>query len=143
MKNKLINLTAQIVSAHVAANEIVVGQLPSLIRDVYQELATQGQASGEPIKAEPAVAEKNSDFVDHIVCLECGTSLKLLKRHLANDHRMTPEGYRAKWGLPASYPMVAPEYAARRSQIAKDTGLGRRPEVPLPLKRNPGRPKWR
>ena len=159
MKNKIISLTAQIVSAHVAANDISVGQLPGLIRDVYQALATIGQASADPIKTEPAVAVKNSVFVDHIVCLECGASLKMLKRHLASDHQMTPEEYRAKWNLPASYPMVAAEYAATRSQIAKDTGLGRkvkrRPrrrsrqkknwagrkvEAPLPPKKR-GRPK--
>jgi predicted transcriptional regulator len=142
MKNKIISLTAQIVSAHVAANDISVGQLPGLIRDVYQALSTTEQASDEPIKVEPAVAVKKSVFGDQIICLDCGASLKMLKRHLADNHQMTPEEYRAKWDLPASYPMVAPEYAATRSQIAKDIGLGRKVKVvPPPKKRMPGRPK--
>ena len=112
------------------------------IRDVYQALATIGQASAEAIKAEPVVAVENSVFGDHIVCLECGASLKMLRRHLARDHQMTPEEYRAKWNLPASFPMVAADYAAKRSQIAKDIGLGRKVKVvPSPQKRKPGRPK--
>jgi predicted transcriptional regulator len=129
MKNKIISLTAQIVSAHVAANDISVGQLPGLISDVYQALATIGQASDEPIKAEPAVAVTKSVLADHILCLDCGASLKMLKRHLAGDHQMTPREYRAKWDLPLSYPMVAPEYAATRSKLAKASGLGRRVEA--------------
>jgi predicted transcriptional regulator len=126
------NLTADIVSAHIANNNVSVEQLPALIRDVHQALATIGQAPAEPIKAEPAVDVKKSVFPDHIICLECGQSLKMLKRHLASDHDMTPEEYRAKWGLPPTYPMVAPEYAATRSQLAKDSGLGRRVEAPPP-----------
>jgi predicted transcriptional regulator len=123
------------VSAHISRNNISVDQLPALIRDVHQALATVGQAPAESIKAEPAVDVKKSVFPDHIVCLECGASMKMLKRHLATDHGMTPEEYRAKWGLPATYPMVAPEYAATRSQLAKDSGLGRKKEAPPPPKR--------
>jgi predicted transcriptional regulator len=134
MKNKIINLTTQIVSAYIAANDVSVSQLPGLIRDVYQALATVGQALAGPIKAEPTVAVKKSVFSDHIVCLECGASLKVLKRHLFLDHQMTPEEYRVKWNLPASFPMVAPEYAATRSQLAKDSGLGRRVEASPPQK---------
>jgi predicted transcriptional regulator len=141
MENEIIRLTAQIVSAHVAANEISVGQLPSLIRDVHQALATAGEAPAEPIKAEPAVAVKKSVFADHIVCLDCGQSFKVLKGHVWSSHQMTPDQYRAKWDLPPSYPMVAPEYAATRSQLAKDSGLGRKVEVPP--RRKPGRPKRR
>ena len=143
MENEIISLTAQIVSAHVAANDVSVEQLPGLIRDVHQALATVGQTPVEPIKAEPAVAVKKSVFADHILCLDCGGSFKMLKRHIATDHQMTPDQYRAKWNLPASYPMVAPEYAATRSQLAKDIGLGRKVAAPLPPRKKPGRPKRR
>jgi predicted transcriptional regulator len=139
---QIISLTSQIVSAHIANNEIAADQLPGLIRDVHQALATVGQAPVEPVKQEPAVDVKKSVFPDHIVCLECGASLKMLKRHLATDHDMTPDQYRAKWGLPSTYPMVAAEYAATRSQLAKESGLGRKvepPPPPPPAKR--GRPK--
>jgi predicted transcriptional regulator len=135
MDDRIRILTADIVSAHISRNNISVDQLPALIRDVHQALATVGQAPAESIKAEPAVDVKKSVFPDHIVCLECGASMKMLKRHLATDHGMTPEEYRAKWGLPATYPMVAPEYAATRSQLAKDSGLGRKKAAPPPPKR--------
>ena len=94
MENHIISLTAHIVSAHVAANNVSVAQLPGLIRDVHGALATVAQAPAEPIKAEPAVAVKKSVFADHILCLDCGASLKMLKRHLASDHDMTPDEYR-------------------------------------------------
>ena len=139
MENEIISLTAHIVSAHIANNNVSVDQLPALIRDVHQALATLGQVPAEPIKAEPAVDPKESVFPDHIVCLECGASMKMLKRHLATDHGMTPDEYRTKWGLPPSYPMVSPEYAATRSQLAKDSGLGRRVEAPPPKKSRAGR----
>jgi predicted transcriptional regulator len=90
--------------------------------------------------AEPAVQPKESVFADHVLCLDCGQGFQMLKRHLATDHQMTPDEYRAKWGLPASYPMIAPEYAATRSQLAKDNGLGRKVETVRPGK-NRGRPK--
>jgi predicted transcriptional regulator len=137
---QLASLTADIVSAHIANNEVTLEQLPALIRDVHQALATVGQAPAEPITAKPAVDVKKSVFPDHIVCLECGQSLKMLKRHLATDHGMTPDEYRAKWNLPPTYPMVAPEYAATRSQLAKDSGLGRKVEAPPPPTKR-GRPK--
>jgi len=141
MDDRIRILTADIVSAHISRNNISVDQLPALIRDVHQALATVGQAPAESIKAEPAVDVKKSVFPDHIVCLECGASMKMLKRHLATDHGMTPEEYRAKWGLPATYPMVAPEYAATRSQLAKDSGLGRKKEAPPPPKRGRSKQK--
>jgi predicted transcriptional regulator len=143
VENEIIGLTAQIVSAHVATNNISVGQLPGLIRGVHQALATAGQAPAEPIKAEPVVAVNKSIFADHIFCLGCGKSFKALTRHIRTDHQMTPEEYRANWGLPMSYPMVTAEYAATRSQIAKDSGLGQKVEAPLPLPKKPGRPKRR
>jgi predicted transcriptional regulator len=142
VEDEIVSLTARIVSAHIANNNVSVDELPGLIREVHQALATVGQTPAEPIKAEPAVDVKKSVFPDHIICLECGTSLKMLKRHLATDHGMTPDEYRAKWGLPHTYPMVAPEYAATRSQLAKDNGLGRKVQVP-PARRKPGRPKRR
>jgi predicted transcriptional regulator len=141
MEDRIISLTAQIVSAHVANNDVPADQLPGLIRDVHQALATVGQAPAEPIKREPAVDINKSVFADHVVCLECGASLKMLKRHLAEGHDMTPDEYRAKWGLPPTYPMAAPEYSAMRSQLAKDSGLGRWVEAPpLPPPKKRGHP---
>jgi predicted transcriptional regulator len=115
--------------------------LPGLIRIVHQALATVEQAPAEPATAEPAVSVKKSVFADHILCLDCGQSFKMLKRHISTDHQMTPEQYRAKWDLPSTYPMVAAEYAATRSKLAKDNGLGRRAKIPPPSKKKAGRPK--
>jgi predicted transcriptional regulator len=94
----------------------------------------------EVITAKPAVDPKKSIFADRIVCLDCGASLKMLKRHLDTEHQMTPDEYRLKWGLPSSYPMVAAEYAETRSKLAKESGLGRKAEAPPPPKKR-GRPK--
>jgi predicted transcriptional regulator len=138
----IISLTAQIVSAHVAANDVAADQLSTLIKGVYQTLATVGQPVIEPPKAEPAVSAKKSVFADHIVCLDCGGSYTMLKRHISTDHQMTPDEYRIKWGLSRDYPMVSAEYAAQRSQLAKDSGLGRKAKaegLPPPKKR--GRPR--
>jgi predicted transcriptional regulator len=132
--DQTISLTAQIVSAHIANNDVAAQELPALIRDVYQTLATVGQVPAEPNKAEPAVAVKKSVFADHILCLDCGSSFKMLKRHIATDHQMTPDEYRAKWGLLPSYPMVAADYAATRSGLALASGLGRRKAPPLAKK---------
>jgi predicted transcriptional regulator len=144
MESQIRSLTAHIVSAYIANNDVLAVELASLIRDVHQALATVGQAPAEPIKAEPAVAVKKSVFSDHLLCLDCGQSFKMLRRHLASDHQMTPEEYRAKWDLPMSYSMVAAEYAATRSKLAKASGLGRKVAAPLlSKKRKPGRPKWR
>jgi predicted transcriptional regulator len=134
VENQIITLTADIVSAHVANNDVTADQLASLIREVHQMLATVDQVPVDSIKAEPAVAVKKSVFADHILCLDCGQSFKMLKRHISTDHQMTPEQYRAKWDLPPSYPMVAADYAATRSKLAKDSGLGRRAEMPPPSK---------
>jgi len=89
VEDQVISLTAQIVSAHVATNDVAVDQLPGLIRNVHQALATAGQVSAEPVRAQPAVAAKKSVFADHILCLDCGQSFKMLKRHLSTDHQMT------------------------------------------------------
>jgi predicted transcriptional regulator len=135
VENEIIGLTAQIVSAHIANNDVAADQLARLIRNVHGALATVGQTPAEAVKAEPAVDVKKSIFADHILCLNCGQSLKMLKRHISTDHQMTPDQYRAKWNLPASYPMVASEYAAERSKLAKASGLGRKAETPPPPKK--------
>lgn len=139
MEDSIISLTAEIVSAHVANNDVAVDHLSALIRKVYQALSTAGQPLAEPTRAEPAVSVKKSVFPDRILCLDCGQSFKMLKRHVSTDHQMTPVEYRAKWGLPPSYPMVAADYAATRSKLAKDRGLGRKVKAPPPKK--PGRRK--
>jgi predicted transcriptional regulator len=142
VEDRIISLAAQIVSAHVANNDVAVQQLPAFIREVHRALATVGQAVLEPIKPEPAVAVKKSVFADHILCLDCGKSFKMLKRHLSTDHQMTPDEYRIKWGLPPSYPVVAADYAATRSTLAKASGLGRKaPTPPPPPPKKRGGPK--
>jgi predicted transcriptional regulator len=123
----LLHLTAQIVAAQVSHNHITQEGLLHLIESVYGALAGSGRAVAEAAKPQPAVPVKRSVFPDHLVCLEDGKKLKMLKRHLMTAYKLTPEQYREKWGLPASYPMVAPEYAARRSALAKQIGLGRKP----------------
>jgi predicted transcriptional regulator len=125
----LLGLTAQIVSAHVSNNSVSTDALPALIQEVYKTLSGVGQ---EPISLErpaPAVPVKKSVFPDHIVCLEDGKKLKMLKRHLKTAYNMTPEQYRERWGLPPEYPMVAPNYARHRSSLAKKIGLGTKPRA--------------
>ncbi|BAT61265.1 transcriptional regulatory protein ros [Variibacter gotjawalensis] len=120
-----IELTAEIVSAYVSNNTVATGDLPALIGQVHQALVRVGGGAvnvGEAPK--PAIAVKRSVMPDYIVCLEDGKKFKSLKRHLRTQYEMTPEQYREKWGLPADYPMVAPNYAAARSRLAKDMGLG-------------------
>jgi predicted transcriptional regulator len=138
--DQTISLTAQIVSAHIANNDVAAQELPALIRGVYQTLATVGQPPVEPIKLKSMVDAKKSIFADHILCLDCGGSFKMLKKHIATDHQTTPDEYRAKWGLPHDYPMVSAQYAAQRSQLAKDSGLGKRWKAPPPTKKG-GRAK--
>lgn len=121
----LITLTADIVSAHVSNNNVAVGDLPILIENVYNSLNGLGDALVEPeVKQEPAVSIRSSVKPDYVVCLEDGKKLKMLKRHLMTHYQMTPEQYRAKWNLPADYPMVAPNYAEQRRSLAKKIGLG-------------------
>ncbi|RUW69833.1 MucR family transcriptional regulator [Mesorhizobium sp. M2A.F.Ca.ET.067.02.1.1] len=125
--DNLVSLTATIVSAYVSNNSVPAGQLPELIASVsasVKGLAT-GQAVAPSAPPVPAVNPKRSIFPDHIVCLEDGKRFRSLKRHLATDFGLTPEAYRAKWGLPKDYPMVAPNYSAQRSALAKASGLGR------------------
>lgn len=123
----VLGLTAQIVSAHVSNNSVSPDALPSLIQDVYRTLAGIGKEPVQADKPQPAVPIKKSVFPDHIVCLEDGKKLKMLKRHLKTAYNMSPEQYRERWGLPADYPMVAPNYARHRSTLAKKIGLGTKP----------------
>src|ERR1700751_4812832 len=122
----ILSLTAQIVSAHVSNNAIQAEALPALILSVYKTLTGTGVETPQPEKRQPAVAVKRSVFPDYIICLEDGKKLKMLKRHLKTAYDMTPDQYRARWGLPADYPMVAPNYAKQRSKLAKEIGLGTR-----------------
>ena len=126
---EMLGLTAQIVAAHVSNNAVAPEGVPGLIQDVYRTLNGIGReappaAPAAVEKPQPAVPVKKSIFADHLICLEDGKHLKMLKRHLATAYNMTPEQYREKWGLAADYPMVAPNYAKHRSSLAKKIGLG-------------------
>jgi predicted transcriptional regulator len=123
----LLTLTTEIVAAHVANNTVAVVDLPQLINEVYKTLASVGNAPVQPERPQPAVPVKKSVHPDYIICLEDGKKLKMLKRHLKTAYNMTPEEYRERWGLPADYPMVAPNYAQHRSTLAKKIGLGTKP----------------
>ncbi|WP_324076119.1 MAG: MucR family transcriptional regulator [Erythrobacter sp.] len=133
MKETLITLTSDIVAAHVSNNDVAVTDLPGLITSVYTALANLGEAPVvEEVKLQPAVAVRNSVKPDYIVCLEDGKKLKMLKRYLRTNYNLSPEEYRARWGLPADYPMVAPNYAETRRDLAKKIGLGRKPGAGRP-----------
>ena len=123
----VLGLTAQIVAAQVSRSATPAEALPSLILEVYRTLTNIGRDTTAPEKPTPAVPVKKSIFSDHIICLEDGKKLKMLKRHLMTSFGLTPDQYRSRWGLPADYPMVAPEYAAHRSSLAKKIGLGTKP----------------
>jgi predicted transcriptional regulator len=123
---EMLELTAEIVAAHVSNNPVPLTDLPRLIQDVFKTLSSIG---GEPVGKDapkPAVSVKRSVFPDYIICLEDGKKLKMLKRHLKTAYNMTPEEYRERWGLTPDYPMVAPNYAKHRSHLAKRIGLGKR-----------------
>jgi predicted transcriptional regulator len=121
-----IELTADIVSAYVSNNAVAAGDISSLISQVHAALlrVSNGQSEVVSETLKPAIAVKKSITPDHLICLEDGKKFKSLKRHLRTQYNMTPEHYREKWGLPADYPMVAPNYAEARSQLAKQMGLG-------------------
>jgi predicted transcriptional regulator len=128
VKEMLITLTSDIVAAHVSNNNVEVDELPTLITNVFGALAGLGEAVPVVEKLpEPAVSIRASIKPDYIVCLEDGKKLKMLKRHLMTHYNLTPEQYRARWNLPADYPMVAPNYAEKRRELAKKIGLGRKP----------------
>ena len=123
---ELLKLTADIVAAHVSNNKLPAADLPQLIAQVHASLSDTGGAPGGQARPAPAVSIKKSVTADHIICLEDGKKLKMLKRHLKTSYDLTPEQYRERWGLPADYPMVSPNYAQKRSQLAKQIGLGKR-----------------
>lgn len=136
----LLTLAADIVSAHVSHNTVAANDLPALIQSVYASLSGLGQeVQVTEEKREPAVSIRSSVKPDTVTCLECGVKLKMLKRHLSTDHGLSPDDYRARWNLPASYPLVAPDYAAKRKELAVKIGLGRKPAKPGAGK--PGRRK--
>ncbi len=126
-ENELLRLTAQMVSAYVGNNMIPAAQIPDVIRSIFGTLTgiETGAAERKAAPQKPAVSIKKSVTPDYITCLEDGKKLKMLKRHLRTTYKLTPDEYRAKWGLPADYPMVAPTYAKQRSAFAKKIGLGR------------------
>jgi predicted transcriptional regulator len=126
-------LTVEIVAAHVAHNKLDGADLPQLIETVHKALAGLGKVAEEVAKPEPAVPIRKSVFPDYVICLEDGKKLKMLKRHLKTAYNMTPDQYRAKWGLSRDYPMVASTYAEHRSSLARKIGLGRRTVAVAPV----------
>jgi len=131
----LVTLTAEIVSAYVTKNRLPATGLPDLIASVSNSVRKLGEPAAPPEAEQvPAVNPKKSVHADHIVCLEDGKKFKSMKRHLGS-HGLTPQQYRAKWGLPADYPMTAPNYSATRSAMAKDIGLGKQPIVRKPRRK--------
>ncbi|MEC9431337.1 MAG: MucR family transcriptional regulator [Pseudomonadota bacterium] len=128
-KSELLALTADIVSSHVSNNAVSPQELTGVIEQVFAKLSELASDQPEPVEElVPAVPVKKSVTDDYIICLEDGKKLKMLKRHLKTAYDMTPEDYRAKWGLSADYPMVAPAYARKRQELAKQIGLGRKPK---------------
>src|SRR5690348_104011 len=125
----LLEATVEIVAAYVSHNSVMQDDLPAVIKEVHEALvALVNQPAAPPAKPvlQPAVPVDQSIQPDHLVCLEDGKKFKALKRHLRSEYQLTPDQYRARWGLPSDYPMVAPSYAAKRSELAKTLGLGRR-----------------
>ena len=138
IEHELVELSVEIVSAYVAHNALSPTDLPKLIADVYAALSGLGTPDAVEIveTQKPAVSIRKSITPDFIICLEDGKQFKSLKRHLRTTYNMSPEEYRSKWNLPSDYPMVAPDYSARRSALAKTNGLGRKPAEPA---RKPGK----
>lgn len=136
MSEDVLALTAQIVSAHVTKNTVDVGDLPALIRDVFRTLSTLGDGAPAPPpeSSKPVVPAARSVFASHIICMECGKKMTMLKRHLMTEHGLTIDQYRAKYNLPGTYPMVAPDYAKTRSSLAKEMGLGKSRSAAAPKK---------
>ena len=141
----IITLTADIASAHVSNNSLSAADVPNLIKTVYDALTAVVEPKA-PVeeKREPAVSIRSSVKADAIACLECGAKFKMLKRHLSTDHALTPAEYKSRWNLNSEYPLVAPDYAAKRKELALKIGLGRKPKVeakPAPKKRAPRKAK--
>lgn len=122
---QLITMTSDIVSAHVASNNVAVSDLPKLIKNVHGALNGLSHQKQSRLQREPAVPIKDSVKSDHLICLGCGAKMKMLKRHIATSHQMTPDEYRQYWNLPANYSMVSAKYSKTRSGLAKEIGLGR------------------
>ena len=135
--SSFVAMTAEITSAYVANNAVATADLPRVIQTIAENLRMLGQEKVEEEKPEPAVQIKKSITPDYIICLEDGKKLKMLKRHLKTRYNMTPDEYRQRWGLKDDYPMVAPSYAATRSELAKKIGLGK----PKPVKKKTTRAK--
>ena len=125
-KSDLLDMTTTVVSSFVSNNPISSNDLPELMRSVHSKLTELGESTPIEERPEPAVPINKSVTRNHIICLEDGAKLKMLKRYLRTRYNLTPEQYRERWGLPGDYPMVAPEYADRRSQFAKEIGLGKK-----------------
>jgi predicted transcriptional regulator len=150
-KAEIVELTAEIASAFVSNNRIAPNELPLLIQSIYGALSTSdvAPAPAEPVRRDPAVSIKKSITDDYLICLEDGRRFKSLKRHLRTKYNLSPEDYRAKWDLPKTYPMVAPAYAAARSNLAKEMGLGQggrgakkiATPTPVAVAKRRGRPK--
>ncbi|MBL7238379.1 MucR family transcriptional regulator [Komagataeibacter oboediens] len=146
-------LTTRIVTAYVSSHTVPADTLPGLIATVFQALGNLGQATTGTPDLVPAVPVKKSVFPDYIVCLEDGKKMKMLKRHLHTVYGLTPQQYRAKWGLPESYPMTAPSYSAQRATLAQEIGLGRTiratpepsdvPDAEVPVTRLPEKKRGR
>jgi len=136
-----IDFTADIVAAYVSNNSVAAADLPALIESVYRALGQLGTPATPPVEEQkPAVPVKKSVTPEYIICLEDGKKFKSLKRHLRTSYGMTPDAYREKWGLPKDYPMVAPAYAAARSELAKNMGLGQsRKKAPVAPAKKPAR----
>ena len=128
-RHELLAVAGQIVSAHVQSNTVLPDQLPKLIQDVYAALSVAAHGASEQPESVPAVPLESSISPNHITCLDCGKQFSMLRRHLTTDHVLTPEQYRQKWNLLSSYPLVAPNYAKRRSALAKKFGLGQKGEA--------------
>jgi predicted transcriptional regulator len=126
-KAELLALTSEVVSAHVSNNPVSPADLTGVIQSVFDKFSELAEGAEKPEELVPAVPIKKSVADDHIVCLEDGKKLKMLKRHLKTAYDLTPEEYRARWALPANYPMVAPAYSRKRQELAKQIGLGRKP----------------
>ncbi len=141
---QLLRMVTDVIASYLKRNQVSAGELPNIISSVYGALSGQ-QTAPAPVpeqRPEPAVPVKKSVTPDFIICLEDGKKLKMLKRHLSTSYNLTPDEYRARWGLPADYPMVAPNYAAQRSNLAKQIGLGSRARV-VEQKPVRGRPRGR
>ncbi len=142
-RDDILRMAVDVVAAYVSKNPLPAGQIPEVIHTVYSSLSQIDTQAPEvkPEAPRPAVPVKKSVTPDYIVCLEDGKKLKMLKRHLRTTYNMTPDEYRAKWGLPVDYPMVAPNYAAQRSDFAKKIGLGRKAAEPAAEEKRTRRPR--